>query len=117
MRKFEEFLNLGIVKKQTPNKQRALYLLNESNKKEEFLKTTLEMIPPDKMNSNFIVESCYDIIMELIRAKMFIDGYNSKSSHEAEISYMRKLNFLEAEVIFMDEMRYIGIVLNITELS
>ena len=44
--------------------------------------------------------------MELIRAKMFIDGFNSKNSHEAEISYMEKIKFSEAEIRFMDELRY-----------
>ena len=35
------------------------------------------------MNANFIVDSCYDIILELVRAKMLLDGYNSGMSHEA----------------------------------
>ena len=45
-------------------------------------------------------------MMELIRGVMFIDGYNAGSSHEAEVSYLKKLNFIESEIIFMDELRY-----------
>ncbi len=106
LRKFEEFLRKGIVKKQTPNEQRAQSLLKEAENNEEFFNMSLKLIPKDKMSYNFIVNSCYDIMMELIRSKMFIDGYNSGSSHEAEVSYLRKLEFSEAEITFMDELRY-----------
>ena len=58
------------------------------------------------MNYNFIVEQGYDVIMELIRARMFIDGYNAGNSHEAEVSYLIILGFQESEVRFMDEIRY-----------
>ena len=43
--------------------------------------------------------------MELIRAKVLIDGY-ATASHEAEVSYMRNLGFSEHDVRFMDELRY-----------
>ena len=58
------------------------------------------------MNANFIVDYCYDIIMEHMRAKMFIDGYNAGNSHEAEVSYMIILGFSESDTRFMDELRY-----------
>ena len=67
---------------------------------------SLENIPAEKMNLNFIADSCYDILIELIVAKMLIDGYNSGSSHEAEVSYLRVLNFSEADIRFMDDLRY-----------
>jgi hypothetical protein len=44
--------------------------------------------------------------MELLRAKMFIDGYNAGSSHEAEVSYMSVLGFSVADVKYVDELRY-----------
>ena len=65
-----------------------------------------ESIPPAKMNANFVVDYGYDIMMELIRAKMFLDGFNAGNSPEAEVSYLRKLNFSEASVQFLNEMRY-----------
>ena len=88
LRKFEEFLKDGTVKKQTSNLQRALSLVKESEIKKNFLDVSMQNIPKDKMNANFIVDYCYDIIMELLRAKMFIDGYNVGNSHEAEVSYI-----------------------------
>ncbi len=87
LRKFEEFVKKGIVKKQTSNNQRALSLIKEAKDKRDFLNVSIKNIPSDKMNSNFVVDYCYDILMELIRAKMFSEGYNSGNSHEAEVFY------------------------------
>lgn len=103
---FEEFLKLGIVKTQTPNINRAISLIKEAEGKKRFLEVTLKNIPPQQIHYNSVAESCYDILMELIRAKMFIDGFNSKNSHEAEVSYMKILGFTEAEIRFMNEIRY-----------
>ena len=46
--------------------------------------------------------------MELIRAKLLLDGYNSSGqfAHEAEVSFMRNLGFSESDVLFMNQLRY-----------
>jgi len=106
LRKFEEFINSGIVKIQTPNRQRSLALIKEAEEKKSFLSVSINNIPRKQMNANFIVDYCYDIIMELIRAKMFMDGYNAGNSHEAEVSYLENLGFSELERRFMNEIRY-----------
>ena len=114
MKKFEEFISIGIVKKQTPNKQRALSLIKEVEEKKQFFGVTLQRIPPEEMHSNFIVDSCYDILMELIRAKMFIDGYNAGNSHEAEVSYMVNLGFSES--VIMDAKFFLNAAIWISRL-
>jgi len=106
MKDFKEFITSGIIKKQTPNRERALSLIEESQHKKEFLEISLQSIPHEKMNANFIVDQCYDILMELIRAKMFMEGYNAGNSHEAEVSFLQVLGFSESEVRFMNELRY-----------
>lgn len=106
LRAFEEFLQEGIVKKQSTNKQRALSLVIEAKQKKVFLDLTLKKISADEMNANFVIEASYDIILELLRAEMFLVGYNSFNSHQAEISYMRILEFSEHDVLFVDELRY-----------
>ena len=106
LKNFDEFLASGIVKKQTPNKHRAFSLFKEAEDKRKFLDAALKNISPQQMHFNFIVDSCYDIIMELIRAKMFIDGYNAGNSHQAEVSYMKNIGFFESDARFMDEIRY-----------
>ncbi|MFH0961513.1 MAG: hypothetical protein V1820_02420 [archaeon] len=105
LKEFKEYLKTGVVKKQAANKNRAASLVNEAEEKKEFLKVALKSIPTDRMNPNFVVESCYDIVMELVRAKMFLSGLNA-SSHEAEVSYMSELGFSEADVRFADDLRY-----------
>ncbi|HLD55686.1 MAG TPA: hypothetical protein VJB35_05490 [Candidatus Nanoarchaeia archaeon] len=106
MKKFEEFIKNGIVNKQSPNKNRALALIKEAEEKKIFLDLSLSSIPKDKMNANFIIDYCYDILMEILRAKMFLEGYNAGNSHEAEVAYLKVLGFSEADVTFMDELRY-----------
>lgn len=103
---FDEFLKLGVVKKQSPNRNRALSIVDEVEGKKKYLELSLKLIPDNQMSSNFVVDSCYDIIVELLRAKMLIDGYNPGNSHEAEISYLEKLSFVEADIRFANELRY-----------
>src|SRR3989344_9445442 len=61
---------------------------------------------PDTAND--YIKSCYDILMELVRAKMLLAGFNAsgQGAHEAEVSYMRKLGFTETEVQFADQLRF-----------
>ncbi|HLC55716.1 MAG TPA: hypothetical protein VJJ23_00585 [Candidatus Nanoarchaeia archaeon] len=106
MKSFNEFLSNGTIKKQTPNKERSKSLILEADKKRQFLEIALKNIPEENMNYNFVVDNCYDILIELIRAKMFLEGYKSDNSHEAEISYMVILGFPITEIRFMDELRY-----------
>ena len=46
--------------------------------------------------------------MELARAKMLLEGYNSSGfgAHEAEVSYMRILGFNENDVQFANQLRF-----------
>ena len=46
--------------------------------------------------------------MELIRAKMLLEGYNASGfgAHEAEVSYLRVLGFNENDVQFADQLRF-----------
>lgn len=105
VREFGEYLKKGFVKRQSPDRNRAHSLAAESEEKSQFLETALKTIPKGKMSPNFVVESCYDIAIELVRAKMFLDGFNSKS-HEAEVSYLRELGFSDRVVRFADDLRY-----------
>ena len=81
LKRFDKFIDEGLVKRQTPNRERVASLVEESETKREFLRVSIENIPPEEMSPNFIVDYCYDILMELIRARMFLDGFNAGSSH------------------------------------
>jgi len=105
---FESFLEEGIVKKQFPDKSRAEFLIKESEKGYRALLESIKKIGVNEDNANSYVKNCYDIIMEIIRAKMLLKGYNASgyNAHEAEVSYLRNLGFNETEVQFLDQMRF-----------
>jgi len=108
IKNFEEYLKGGVVKKQAINKSRSEFLIKESERSYNFLMGLIKKIEISNENANDIVKICYDILTELVRAKMLLHGLNTSgySAHEAEVSYMRVLNFNEAEIQFADQMRF-----------
>ena len=108
VRKFDEFIKEGIVKLQSPDKSRAEFLIKESEKMLVGLNERLKIMGIDENNTNSIIKDCYDILMGLIRAKMFLEGFNASGyrAHEAEVSYMENIGFSENEVQFADQIRF-----------
>lgn len=108
LKTFEEFLKEGIIKKVSINKSRASSLVIESKRKLSSLNEQLEKIGIKNENANDYIEHCYDILMYLLRAKMFLDGYNASGfgAHEAEVSYFGVLGFDEGKVQFLDQIRF-----------
>src|SRR3989338_10024454 len=108
IKKFDEFITENIVKKQSIDKSRAEFLIAESENSYNNLLEKIEKITITDSNANDFIKSCYDTIMELIRAKMLLQGYNAAGfgAHEAEVSFMRVLGFEEKEVQFTDQMRF-----------
>jgi len=108
LKTFEEYKKQGIIKKVSINKQRAESLRKEAERKMLSLDIRLKKIGIDKDNANDYVEYCYDMMMLLIRAKLYLLGYSSsgKGAHEAEVSYTRMIGFKEKDVRFLDQIRY-----------
>ncbi|MFH1432326.1 MAG: hypothetical protein ABIG84_03850 [archaeon] len=108
VRDFSEFIDDGIVKKQSPDPSRARFLKGESENSYSFLLEIVDNYGITDKNANTIIKLCYDIIMELIRAQMLMEGYNAhgKGAHEAEVSYLRRLDFSENDIQFADQFRY-----------
>lgn len=108
LKDFSDFVKKGTVKKITPNKERAESLARESDRKTRSMNESLEKIGVRDDNANDYVEHCYDIIMYLVRAKLYYIEYNAdgKGSHEAEVSYLSVLGFDEKDVGFIDQLRY-----------
>ncbi|MBU3907155.1 MAG: hypothetical protein KKA64_02790 [Nanoarchaeota archaeon] len=108
VKQFEDFIMGGVVKKQSPNKSRAEFLVSESKRNYYTLRESLKKIGLKEENANDFIKSCYDILMEITRAKMLLDGFNASSfgAHEAEVSYLRILGFNENEVQFVDQIRF-----------
>ncbi len=72
------------------------------------LKERLEKIGIKNENANDYVEYCYDLMMRMVRAKLYQEGYcaSGQGAHEAEVSYLRVLGFAEKDVRFADHLRY-----------
>lgn len=108
MKDFEEYLKKGIAKKCSIDKPRVTFLINEAEKSFNGLKKRLDLMGIEEDNANSIVKDCHDVIMELIRAKLLLNGYNCAglSAHEAEVSYLKKCGFSDSEVLFVNDLRY-----------
>ena len=105
---FEEFIKNNTVKKQSPDKSRAEFLIKESENSYNNLLELIKRINLTDGTANLFIKQCYDILMELIRAKMLREGYNASGhgAHEAEVSYLRLIGFKETEVQFFDKLRF-----------
>ncbi|MFA5888444.1 MAG: hypothetical protein WC852_07080 [Candidatus Nanoarchaeia archaeon] len=105
---FEEYVKEGIIRKCSVNKQRAEFLIGESNRTLKGLYERVEVIGINENNANSIIKDCYDVIMELIRAKLLLTGYCSAGqfAHEGEVSYLKKAGFPDTEVSFLNDLRY-----------
>jgi len=108
LKEFNEYVKQGIVKKQAKDNSRAESLIKESERRLVSLKVYLKKIGLNDENANDIIENCYNIIIGFIRSKMLLQGFNSSGTgaHEAEISYLRELNFSETEISFANQLRY-----------
>src|SRR3989344_6815526 len=104
---FNYYLNEKIVRKQSPNIPRAEFLIKETQKSFIGLKNRVEKLGIDEFNANSVIKDIHDIIIEKIRAKLLLDGYNSSGNfaHEAEVSYMKNLLFSDFEISFVNELR------------
>ena len=105
---FDEYVKEGIVRKQRKDISRAKFLFHEAEIAKMALYEIIDKVGVSDINANLIIKSSYDIIMELIRAIMLFDGFNSsgKGAHEAEVAFLRKLNFSDLDVKAVNELRY-----------
>ncbi|MEK6824130.1 MAG: hypothetical protein AABY06_03785 [Nanoarchaeota archaeon] len=105
---FEEYLKKGIIRKGLPDKSRAEFLIKGAKNSFDGIKQIVEKTGINEKTANNIIKNCYDLLMELLRAKLLLKGYISSGnfSHEAEVSYLNKLGFSENEISFLNDLRY-----------
>ncbi len=108
LKTFGEYMKEGTARKQSPDKLRARSLTAESGDSYKILLSFVEKMGMNDNNANHVIKNAYDIIMELIRAKMFSDGFatTGKGAHEAEVSYLAEIGFSGKDVEFANELRY-----------
>lgn len=105
---FSEYIVEGIIKKSTPDIRRSEFLIQEADKSLIGLNERLKLIGINENNANSIIKDCHDILLELIRAKLLMSGYSSTGqySHEAEVAYLKILNFPDTDIAFINDIRY-----------
>ena len=108
IKSFGDFIREGVVRKQTSDIPRARFLIREVEKSYRFVDRVVGDMGIDDGNANAVVKLCYDIITEIIRAKMLLEGFNAsgQGAHEAEVSYMREIGLNENSVQFANQLRY-----------
>lgn len=108
LREFEEYISDGTAKRQSPDRNRAISLISESDTSYKVLLSFISREGVDDNNANHIIKNAYDVLMELIRAKMLLDGFGTtgKGAHEAEVSYMKKIGMEARDVAFANELRW-----------
>ena len=108
LKHFEEFLKEGTMRRVSIDKERAKSLILGAERKIRSLHKNREKVGLDDENANEYIESCYDILLFLIRAKLYQEGYagSGQGAHEAEVSFTRRLHWNEKEVQFLDQIRF-----------
>ena len=108
VKSFSEYLAQGIAKKQAPDKNKAKALREEAQEAYDILLTYRKSNLINDKNANYVIKNAYDIIMELVRAEMSLQGFSTsgKGAHEAEVSFMAGLGFSETELDFADNLRF-----------
>ena len=109
LKNFEEFIKEGTITKGRVDTQRAKSLLLESKRKMNSLAINIEKVGIKNENANDYIEYCYDILMLLLRSKLYARGYfsNGQSAHEAVVSFAKEVGFTEEKVKFLNELRYV----------
>ena len=77
LKPFEDFIKDGVVKRISINSERAKSLISESERKMRSIKMQLEKIGVIEDNANDYIEHCFDSIMNLVRAKLYLKGYSA----------------------------------------
>ncbi len=101
MRSFEEFLKQGLIKVKQKDEPRFRNLIEGAQKRKDVME---KYLPLNEETSTKIIEECYDIIREILEAKLSREGYKSYN-HEAVISYLINLGFSLTDTIFVDKLR------------
>ena len=101
MENFEYYLETGIIKKMSSNKERAKSLIGDGLQRIK----DADMLEINKF-SKLIFENYYDALRDFCDAFLLFDGYKPSGSHEASISYLLKKGFNIAVINQLDLFRY-----------
>ena len=100
METFESYIAQGIVRKVSPNEERAKKLIKDGKKRlMDIGFLNIEKLP------KLVFENIYDALRNFLLAILLNEGYNT-ISHEAPISYLSKKGFDIYIIHKLDKFRY-----------
>lgn len=82
---FKNYINIGYVKKKTPDSEEAKSLLEKAKNRLEYTKSR----EINDKSSQFVLEDAYQSIRESAQALMSVKGFKPYS-HEATISFIKE---------------------------
>jgi hypothetical protein len=105
---FDEYTKLGAVSKDRPDISRSDSQMMKATNRKAFLQDVQAKIEITEANANYFVEIAFDILLELIRFRLFLEGYKAIGlyAHEAEVSYLHELGFNATDPRFVESLRY-----------
>ncbi|MBI4181976.1 MAG: hypothetical protein HY520_03340 [Candidatus Aenigmarchaeota archaeon] len=77
LRSFGACLREGTARRQSPDKLRARSLVREAEESYGVLLAFAEKMEVTDAHANYLIKNAYDILMELVRAKMLADGFSA----------------------------------------
>lgn len=103
MRSFKEFLEQGMIKEREKDEARARNLIKSAEKRKSVME---KYLPLNEETAVQVIEESYDVIRELLEAKLCKRGYK-RYNREAVVAYSAELGFSEEDVLFVDRLREI----------
>jgi len=100
MKEFDYFLKNGDVRKVSRDIELAKSLVNDMN--ERINKASLL---DSEVFAKIVYENFYDALRDFSDAVLAVKGFKSYS-HQASISYLRKVGFSESIIMDLDNFRY-----------
>ena len=100
---FKNYLNIGYIKKKTPDSEEAKALLEKAKNRIGYT----ESREINDKTSQFVLEDAYEAIRESAQALMSVNGFKPYS-HEATISFIKEFyssHFNEEELHKFDRFR------------
>jgi len=108
LRPFTSYLDEGVIKRVTPDPERAASLRKESRRKLKTLTTNLRLVGITAENANDYAEYCYDLLMLSVRALLYEHGYVARGAgaHEAEVAALTNFGIADDDIRFLNQLRY-----------
>ncbi len=108
LRDFKEYVRSRVVETRPTNTERVHSLEAESAHRAAYVDSVCKNLGINESTANYIIESCYDTLIALARARLIEANYYARGegAHEAEVAFLRTIDVPESDINFLNELRY-----------